>query len=421
VVWEEGGNAFMGNGSWDETRVGVRLEEKILEDVCAWSVRALGDVSWAYRKAGCQGVKKLCELGVVGVINVAGVGEKKGAVVERETRRASCSVVLLESLLKALQGRVWGGKNIVVEAIGDLVASWSGDGMCAEARKVLDVYKAQDDDLFAGDGYFKGEKGEEEADEVEGVAGVAGMEIDSGDGKLEVDEGEREEEEEEEEAATRVVEENRTAKISLLGVCRLVYQQSLTKSTATFALPYKIAALAALAKIGGGQGAFLNEGVGALIELEAKEGEKLPPVVLARRIDVLAALVHEGMEGGACERLEGLIKHEAWTVRESVLKYLGKVAELGGLDRKVLGVMDKAFMHGAVDRKFGKIRVAAYGILRKLARRAQGGKAREEGVVELVVVYKESWEGVVRKRGLQDPESDVTQLSSELVVLLGQW
>ena len=91
VVWEEGGGAYTSNNKWDEGKVGVRLEEKLLDVISGWCVRCLGDVSWAYRKSACVGIKRLCELGVVGRLNMLG-GEGGGGEGgrEREKRRAEC-------------------------------------------------------------------------------------------------------------------------------------------------------------------------------------------------------------------------------------------------------------------------------------------------------------------------------------------
>ena len=463
TVWEEGGGAYSSNNTWDEGKVGVRLEEKLLDVIVEWSVHCLSDVSWAYRKSACVGIKRLCELGVVGRLHTSS-GEKNAAQKEREERRARCSVVLLKALLGCLKGRVWGGKNVALEAASEVICSWGGSGESGEEEKhsgvhdILEIYaEGGGDDLFEGDGYFIAEQGlagagdmsdgkeeeKEEEEEEQEVEGGGGGEVEGGledmdvDGKLSIgEEGEELAEDGGEEGGGGDIENGRddamevTTRLSLLGICKLFFAQSKTKSSATFALPYKIAALAALTKTATSFTSHSNmyEKLEPMLKLEADEGDekKLPPVILSKRINALGALVFESMGAGEgrnlAERLRPLIKHEAWTVREAVGQAMGAIAERVALDRTTVAIMNENFVAAAVDRKFAKVRIAGYSVLKKLVKRAE----REEGggdkakVKELIVVFQEQWTASVRK-GLQDNDTDVTQLCSELIVLLGRW
>ena len=125
----------------------------------------------------------------------------------------------------------------------------------------------------------------------------------------------------------------------------------------------------------------------------------------------------EGRE--AAEKMEKLANHEAWTVKEAAYNCLAALAEKAVLDRIVVKVMADTFDAAVKDRKYAKCRIAGYKIAKRLCKRAELGEDKT-AIMELVVVYKEAWQGVVRK-GLSDADTDVTQVASELVMLLGRW
>ena len=304
-----------------------------------------------------------------------------------------------------VKGRVWGGKNMVLEAASELVAGWGGE----LTQDSLQIYVSEEGrDLFEGDCYFEGEEEEVGGEAVEEVRGGG---VGAG--------------EEEEEEAVEEVEAVGSAKtrINLLGVCRLLYEQSMTKSTSSWALAYKISALGCLVKIVNAHkgGEFLYKKMASMVKLAEEEEEKVVAVILAKRIGVLGSVVHEGMGREAVEellaRVNKFAKHEAWTVRESVCSLLARVGALGTLRREAVGVLAVTFEECVQDRKYSKCRLAAYKVVRELCKRAEG----DRGIMELVVVYKEQWMAVVRKKGLQDNDTDCTQVASELVVLLGRW
>ena len=149
-------------------------------------------------------------------------------------------------------------------------------------------------------------------------------------------------------------------------------------------------------------------------EMELEE-EGVKPVVVARKINVLAALAYANIDGELSERLMPLIKNEAWSVREASCLALARLGEKAALSRKLVDALSTAYLHIIQDRKFAKCRTAGYRIIRGLLLRAErGGEAKE-----LVIVYKEQWESKV-KRGLGDNDVGVTGLASECLVKLNQ-
>ena len=116
-------------------------------------------------------------------------------------------------------------------------------------------------------------------------------------------------------------EEEKSVRLSYLGLCKLLVVQSNKTSTASFSLAYRVAALEALGKI---VAAFSEEKKQAVwAELTTKglalDDEDLKPVLLAKRVGVWEGLLYAGIIGveGLALKFQVLLKHSAWTVRES--------------------------------------------------------------------------------------------------------
>ncbi len=387
VVWEEGGGAYGSARVIDESKFGVRLEEKLLQDICEIIKISLSDVSWMRRKGACAAVSKLCDAGLFNPCDNT----------DRCERRRRCVSALFVELINCVKGRVWNGKLKLLEAVAGLICTG--------------IMTFQDEKV--GNLIIEVAEGEEKEEIVESE-----MEVDDGnevDGKIEI-EDDVEDGEDVMDEVEREIQTEQELSISWRGICSLFYGQSLIKSTAVFALPYKVASLVSLTKVlekvGEDKLKELHEELSSGIEYEGVE-----PVIIAKRVGVFGGLVYEGMGDCAsvCRTLEGLSRHEAWTVREASCHALSRLAAKGIVDRVCVEIIAGVFKRSMDDRKYAKCRMASLQMLKALLE-----AVKRNGRKELGSVWLEDWSAVVR-RALKDTDVGVTGQASSLMVILSSW
>ncbi|GMI11930.1 hypothetical protein TrLO_g5744 [Triparma laevis f. longispina] len=398
-VWEEGGGAYMEANVVDETKFGVRLEEKLLGFVVSCVIEGLEDVSWSMRKSACQAVSKLIDSTILGPFS-----DGKN---ERTVRRCAQAARVVEKMVQCASSRCWNGKNVLLEALAGVLAVWLKGG---EGERNISFFDSEED-LFLGDGFFGRVAGmggeEEEEEEEEGVR----MEID----KEEDGEGGEEEEGASDGVVLAGEEEGRSVSLSYLGLCKLMVGQSNKTSTASFSLTYRVAALEALAKIVGAFSDKKKQAVWTELTSTLALDEDLKPVLVAKRVVCTKELIYAGIDGveGLALKYQTLSKHSAWTVREASCLFVGKLAELaGGLDRRVMTVLNDIVVTTLKDRKYAKCRVAGLKILKSLLGRAEREK-------EFLLPFVEGWEKVI-KRSMGEENIGVTGVASEVGVLLSR-
>ncbi|GMH80169.1 hypothetical protein TL16_g08431 [Triparma laevis f. inornata] len=398
-VWEEGGGAYMEANVVDETKFGVRLEEKLLGFVVSCVIEGLEDVSWSMRKSACQAVSKLIDSTILGPFS-----DGKN---ERTVRRCAQAARVVEKMVQCASSRCWNGKNVLLEALAGVLAVWLKGG---EGERNISFFDSEED-LFLGDGFFGRVAGmggeEEEEEEEEGVR----MEID----KEEDGEGGEEEEGASDGVVLAGEEEGRSVSLSYLGLCKLMVGQSNKTSTASFSLTYRVAAVEALAKIVGAFSDKKKQAVWTELTSTLALDEDLKPVLVAKRVVCTKELIYAGIDGveGLALKYQTLSKHSAWTVREASCLFVGKLAELaGGLDRRVMTVLNDIVVTTLKDRKYAKCRVAGLKILKSLLGRAEREK-------EFLLPFVEGWEKVI-KRSMGEENIGVTGVASEVGVLLSR-
>lgn len=383
----------------DETKFGVRLEEKLLGFVVSCVIEGLEDVSWSMRKSACQAVSKLVDSTILGPFS-----DGKN---ERTVRRCAQAARVVEKMVQCASSRCWNGKNVLLEALAGVLAVWLKGG---EGERNISFFDSEED-LFLGDGFFGRVAGvggeEEEEEEEEGVR----MEID----KEEDGEGGEEEEGASDSVVLAEEEEGRSVSLSYLGLCKLMVGQSNKTSTASFSLAYRVAALEALAKVVGAFSDKKKQAVWTELTSTLALDEDLKPVLVAKRVVCTKELIYAGIDGveGLALKYQTLSKHSAWTVREASCLFVGKLAELaGGLDRRFMTVLNDIVVTTLKDRKYAKCRVAGLKILKSLLGRAEREK-------EFLLPFVEGWEKVI-KRSMGEENIDVTGVASEVGVLLSR-
>ena len=428
-AWEEGGGAYMQSNIVDEGKFGIRLEERILEHITDAIATALKDVSWGARKAGCLAIKQMCESGILEPPS----GGSNDSRIFRANRRGLVAKKLLLNMIHVSKRRLWRGKNFLLEAIATLSTKWESSP--PEVQGVTFV-EGGADDLFEGDDYFKlspsaDNREEEEEEEEEKEIGD-----DDSDDRMQIctssdrkegsempkDEMENDDKHHEDMEKTEIMEEDdqcATSPIAYLGLCRLLLDQANVKSSASYTLPYRVASLESAAKF---IDHLSNDKKIRLWEKLSKielHDDDLPPVLIAKRVGVLAALFHNGMSEDVAldvtKELVVLAKNQAWSVREASCVALGVLAEKCSLSRKIVDHLSSSFLHIIADRKYARCRASGFLIVKKLLSRI--GPSGSGRVKELCLIYKEAWRGAAKK-GVQDTDVVVTGYASEVVILL---
>ena len=277
-VWSEGGTAVSRNNCmWDEDKVGVLLQEKLVDKLVDSAIRALKDVSWARRRGACLALKALAELHVLAPASraVGRTTKLNTSELERSKRRALASGKAIVALVRGVKGRLWEGKADLLEAIVAIAGKWitvsstnfedlgwDCEGICPWKFITLvgNEGNIQAQDLFVGDDYFlvvdaDAAVSEEKSDKAELVVGDGDEENSGGaevKGKLDM-EAEDDEMDVVATVASASPAQTETETVSPIltfsGLCRLLSHQSSIESSVSFALPYKVSTLTCLAKL----------------------------------------------------------------------------------------------------------------------------------------------------------------------------
>lgn len=486
-VWEEGTVALSSSHGSSDGDFGS-IEEKLLPHLVQECCRALGDLSWTRRVSGANGLLDLSQRNILAPAPRRLTSSKPG---KREQRRAQASSTALKTCIDLLsKSRLWAGKSEVVVAAVSVAAKWTSAIVDPESnvRAVLGWTEEEkqcpwqpilvapgqfNNDLFVGDGWFSQTVDEQEGTETTGgtTPGVA-MEVDSeAESKLDFDEcdkltdnlggvdfGKSEEPSKEAEASMPTLES------FVLFLMDQAMPTSVSKhiSESEEFLPYRVAAFKGLrdlmASLAGSSTAVVSQKkevysklaprLFSLCNVEDKRSD-VPPVVVARAIDCLAACFWQGMKSkddiqdsdtlGMLElaqllRATGGEKQPAWTVREATRMCLGELASNCHpsllRDHKFVSALVECAAEAQKDRKFWKVRYSGLKLLRAAVERvgsraivagSQNAEEQERQLtLEGMLPQKEAIVKVTRK-SLTDPESKVTALSSEIIGMMAWW
>lgn len=419
------------------------------------------------------------------------------------------------------KSRLWSGKAEVVKAVSKIASKWSivggtsdatdwsifgaGNAEACEWIPIQQTQNSQDwDSLFLEDGWFKSNDAASVSSQLEENKGVVttggegdGSMVDGNEGEeeggLDFDDEEKIVGSEQLLVGTSDVSEDedgvvpsatKQAPLTVVGICRLLLEQGLSPPSASsrdndILLPYRAASLGALADIlnslhpGKGQSTassnhdrYLYRHIApALLSTirmkettdEKEKGKPQPPLITARCLGCLSALLYHGIGSGTVvtsgENEEDIIslsrifvdlsggKQPAWTVREAAALAAASLAARASSERLRKHAAITALLDCATgtqkDRKFWRVRLAGLQLLLALVERAgsasdttgstaksssgnNSGGTKRQLMLEALLPEKERIAKIART-SLSDNEAKNTEVATKICGGISCW
>jgi proteasome component ECM29 len=487
-VWDEGAIAIDASHASQTDGFG-RMEEQLLPYLVEECCSALMDNSWTRRVAGAHALVDLCNAGVLSP-NPRSLFTTKSAdssAMKRAQRRAQASNLALKTCTWLLsRSRLWTGKASVTNSVvsiaskwasavidsdsnGETLFGWTGDDPCPWQPIV--VTASGFDDLFLGDGWFRQKQVDEEV--VRNLEARAPQTIETDEdeeqigGALNFEECDRlPESEEEKQNGKQEASFKETTMPTFVGLALFLLDQAMPAEPSRVQieseeyLPYRVAAFTGLRDLMASISESSSAGTQlkrqlfyratprliSMCQIDQSKKSEVPPVLVARAMDCLAAFFWEAMgkipETQCDTSVLGLTTllvaaggkmQPTWTVREASRLCMASLASKCHADalrdHKVVSMMVDSTDQSQRDLKFWKVRLSGLKLLQALVGRAgsraigvpQSEKDKEMQILlEAILPHKEAIMAMVRK-SLTDPEAKVTALGSDILGLMSWW
>jgi proteasome component ECM29 len=420
-VWEEGGAvAALALDDSDETTI----EGKLLVSLVKECVNGLGDLAFVRRVSAAEVLCDLTNRGILAPPAQQLDGRASPEIQRRAQRRAKASSLGLSSLVQLIaKSRVWSGKGEVIKAASVLAIPWTtfiekeaALGLQGDAASAPIAFDGSSNNLnlFMGDRWF------EKAENLRVEETVTGAEV----------------EKQMEQSST-----NSDSQVCVVGLCRLFLVQSFPSKAALQSivdeevLPFRSKVLHAFESLVKALAAtnmkksIFSFSAPQLVEVVGDLNTRESPLIVARSLSCFAATFWSNMsfEGSGPEdhsdsaRLLPIFvyhvdygKQSAWTVREAAAKAAAQCAFCADSatlrSRQFVSKLIDIAALGVKDKKFWKVRLASLQILLSLTTQEK----------ELILPYKENIQDLAKK-SLQDPEAQITALSTKVLGVLALW